>query len=88
MKKWKNENENDKENDKNMKNEDEKMLKNDQRHDKRNDNQNDKKWKKYFKDFQCVAGSFFFIMTRHSHMDKSTRRQRGMKESRREETRR
>ena len=27
-------------------------------------------------------------MIRHSHMDKNTRRQRGMKESRREETRR
>ena len=30
------------------------MIKNDEC----NDNQNDKKWKnKYFKDFQCVAGS-------------------------------
>ena len=41
-----------------IKNEDEKMIKNDQRNEKCNDNQNDKKWKKYFKDFQCVAGSF------------------------------
>ena len=33
-----------------------KTLKNDQRNDKCNDNQNDKN-EKYFKDFQCVAGS-------------------------------
>ena len=31
---------------------------NDRKNDKRNANQNDKKkWKIYFKDFQCVAGS-------------------------------
>ena len=35
-----------------------KRWKNDQRNDKCNDNQNDKN-EKYFKDFQCVAGSLF-----------------------------
>ena len=56
--KWKNEkNEknNDKDNDKKWR---WKMIKTDKKNDKCNDNQNDKKWKKYFKDFQCVAGSF------------------------------
>ena len=51
-KKWKN---NDKDNDKKWR---WKMIKTDKKNDKCNDNQNDKKWKKYFKDFQCVAGSF------------------------------
>ena len=34
------------------------MIKNGKRNDKYNDNQNDKN-EKYFKDFQCVAGSLF-----------------------------
>ena len=47
-----------------IKNEDEKnMIKNDKRNDECNDNQNDKKWKNIlFKDFQCVAGSFFISL--------------------------